>query len=134
MAREVVIRDDLDGSLDAEPVQFTWDGVNWEIDLTDANRKKLADALTPFLEKAHPSQIAQPQTIRQRAPRGSRPDTEKIDYTEPSYAGNPHKGRVSPAEAEYVRTNLNLVNQRLKAEGLREIDRADTKMKDRYGL
>ena len=37
-------------------------------------------------------------------------------------------------EAEFVRENLTLVNQRLKAEGLREIDASDSKMAERYGL
>ena len=62
MARTVIVTDDLDGSSPAEPVQFTYDGVNWEIDLSAKNREKLQKALQPFLDKAHPVDMAQPKT------------------------------------------------------------------------
>jgi hypothetical protein len=62
VARTVIVTDDLDGSSPAEPVQFTYDGVNWEIDLSAKNREKLQKALQPFLDKAHPAQIAQPKS------------------------------------------------------------------------
>src|SRR5215218_5582237 len=62
MARETIITDDLDGTHDAEPVQFGWDGVTWEIDLAEGNRKKLEEALKPYLDKAHPANIAQAKT------------------------------------------------------------------------
>ena len=62
MARTVIVTDDLDGSSPAEPVQFTYDGVNWEIDLSAKNREKLQKALQPFLDKAHPADMAQPKT------------------------------------------------------------------------
>jgi Lsr2 len=45
----VVITDDLDGSAGAETVSFGIDGVSYEIDLSDANRTKLADGLAPFI-------------------------------------------------------------------------------------
>jgi hypothetical protein len=62
VARTVIVTDDLDGSSPAEPVQFTYDGVNWEIDLSAKNREKLQKALQPFLDKAHPADMAQPKT------------------------------------------------------------------------
>jgi hypothetical protein len=62
VARTVIVTDDLDGSSPAEPVQFTYDGVNWEIDLSAKNREKLQKALQPFLDKAHPVDMAQPKT------------------------------------------------------------------------
>jgi nucleoid-associated protein Lsr2 len=61
VARTVIVTDDLDGSSPAEPVQFTYDGVNWEIDLSAKNREKLQKALQPFLDKAHPADMAQPK-------------------------------------------------------------------------
>jgi hypothetical protein len=131
MARETIITDDLDGTHDAEPVQFGWDGVTWEIDLAEDNRKRLEDALKPFLDKAHPANVAQAKT----APPRQRPKTEgKIDYSSPEYAGNPHRGRVTEAEAAYVREHFDEVNARLSREGKTMLDPADEKTKKRYGL
>jgi hypothetical protein len=132
MAREIVYTDDLDGTHGAEPVRFTWDSVEWEIDLAEANRKKLEEALRPFLDKAHPANVAQAKTTTTRTRRAS---TEgRIDYSSPEFAGNPHRGRVTEAEATYVRENFDEVNKRLSSEGLRLLDPADPKVKDRYGL
>ena len=52
MARTVavVVTDDLDGSSDAESVTFTFDGVSYEIDLSEQNRAKLDAAVAPFIE------------------------------------------------------------------------------------
>lgn len=58
----------------------------------------------------------------------------KIDYTSPDHAGSLHRGRVTEAEAEYVRNNLDAVNVRLAANGERTIDPKDPKEKARYGL
>ena len=88
MARTVVVTDDLDGSSPAEPVQFTYDGVNWEIDLSAKNREKLQKALQPFLDKAHPVDMAQPKTktttptrtrTRTRTSRSAKNGRENLD-------------------------------------------------------
>jgi Lsr2 len=132
MAREIVYTDDLDGTHGAEPVRFTWDSVEWEIDLAEANRKKLEEALRPFLDKAHPANVAQARSTTTRTRRAS---TEgKIDYSSPEFAGNPHRGRVTEAEAAYVRDNFDAVNKRLSAEGKPMLDPSDPKTKKRYGL
>jgi nucleoid-associated protein Lsr2 len=49
MAKEVIIKDDLEGSVGAETQRFSLNGVQYEIDLTDGNLKKLAAALDPFI-------------------------------------------------------------------------------------
>jgi len=46
----VLITDDLDGSANAEPVSFGFDGVIYEIDLSSANRARLEKAFAPFIE------------------------------------------------------------------------------------
>jgi hypothetical protein len=46
----VVISDDLDGSEGAETVTFGFDGVNYEIDLSEKNRTKLGKAFAPYIE------------------------------------------------------------------------------------
>ncbi len=133
MARTIVYTDDLDGSHGAEPVQFGWDGITWELDLAEANRKRLEEALQPFLEKAHPAKVAAPQTA-EGPKRRRRAEDGKIDYSSPEHAGNPHRGRVTEAEAAYVRDNFDEVNKRLAAEGKPMLDPADEKTKKRYSL
>lgn len=59
--------------------------------------------------------------------------TDKVDYSSPEFAGNPHRGRVSPEEAAYVKSNLEAVNDRLRAAGHRLIE-PGTELGARYGL
>ncbi len=67
-----------------------------------------------------------------RAAAGQR--RQRIDYASPEHAGEPHRGRITDAEKEYVRNNLEEVNKRLAAQGIREIDPTDPEMIERYGL
>jgi hypothetical protein len=107
-----------------------WDGVTWSVDLSADNKAKLAEALEPYLAVAHPAQVAQAAATRARAPRGT---GAKRTIPVEEY-GFPRRGRTSAEEAEYVRNNLDEVNRRLLAAGVRVIDPKDQKMKDRYGL
>lgn len=52
MAKETltIITDDLDGSKDAQTVSFALEGVEYSIDLSNRNLKKLRDALAPYVE------------------------------------------------------------------------------------
>jgi hypothetical protein len=54
MAEQIIKRliDDLDGGEAEETVQFSLDGVPYEIDLSAANAKKVRDSLAPFVEHA----------------------------------------------------------------------------------
>jgi hypothetical protein len=70
---------------------------------------------------------------RPRTERG-RERRERIDYASPEHAGEPHRGRTTEAEKEYVRAHLDEVNERLAAQGLRPIDPSDPRMRQRYGL
>jgi hypothetical protein len=58
----------------------------------------------------------------------------KVNYATLEHAGEPHRGRITEAEKELVRKNLDQVNKRLRDAGLREIDPSDQAMRDRYGL
>ncbi|EPH03281.1 hypothetical protein HMPREF1531_01340 [Propionibacterium sp. oral taxon 192 str. F0372] len=51
MAERVVVTyvDDLDGSDASEKVQFSLDGVSYEIDLSEANAVELREALAPYI-------------------------------------------------------------------------------------
>lgn len=44
------IIDDIDGSKDAEEVSFSYNGIDYQIDLGKRNRRKLETALRPFIE------------------------------------------------------------------------------------
>jgi hypothetical protein len=48
--------------------------------------------------------------------------------------GLPHRGRISPEEAVYVREHLDEVQQLRAARGVPLIDPADPRTKERYGL
>ena len=44
--------DDIDGSADAGPVDFSLDGKKYTIDLSDANTARLREVLAPFVSAA----------------------------------------------------------------------------------
>jgi hypothetical protein len=79
---------------------------------------------------------------RSRAGDGTRPASTtttragraKVNYATPEHAGEPHRGRITEAEKELVRSHLDEINGRLAQRGLREIDPGDPTMKERYGL
>jgi hypothetical protein len=48
--------------------------------------------------------------------------------------GLPHRGRISPEEAAYVREHLDEVQQLRAARGMPLLDPADPKTKERYSL
>ena len=48
--------------------------------------------------------------------------------------GLPHRGRISPEEAAYVREHLDEVQQLRTERGVPLLDPADPKSKERYGL
>ncbi|MER6955975.1 histone-like nucleoid-structuring protein Lsr2 [Streptomyces sp. NPDC002623] len=52
MAQKVVVTlfDDIDGSEAAETIAFGLDGRSYEIDLNEANAKKLRKALAPYVD------------------------------------------------------------------------------------
>lgn len=54
MAKKTIIKlvDDIDGSTADQTVAFAFDGVTFEIDLSDDNAGKLRQALQPFIDAA----------------------------------------------------------------------------------
>lgn len=58
----------------------------------------------------------------------------KTNYATLEHAGEAHRGRITEAEKELVRKNLDQINRRLRDSGQREIDPNDQTMKERYGL
>ena len=58
----------------------------------------------------------------------------RVNYASLEHAGAPHRGRITDAEKALVRANLDAVNQRLAAQGLRTIDPGNPDHAERYGL
>jgi hypothetical protein len=52
MAKQTLIIDDLSGDTGAKTRQFSFDGMNYEIDLTDASFATFKGALKPFIKVA----------------------------------------------------------------------------------
>lgn len=78
MAREIVLRDDIDGSYnDVKPVVLSWNGNTVELDLSAANRAAVDTVLAPYLKAGR----------KQRRPSASAPIA--------------HKGRPSKSEQAY---------------------------------
>jgi hypothetical protein len=69
-----------------------------------------------------------------RARTGSTPRTDRVDYGTLEHAGKPHRGKATDAEKTLVRENLDVINKRLAAEGLRTISVDDSEHVERYGL
>lgn len=79
--------------------------------------------------------IAAPPAKRaSRSRAAAAPGNERVDYGTLEHAGKPHKGKTTDAEKLLVRENLDEINKRLAAEGLRTIDLSDAGLVERYGL
>ena len=95
---------------------------------------KLASSgdMPTILMNAVASQQPQRPTHARRRGRGSRDGQAsgrgKVEW------GLPHRGRISPEEAAYVREHLDEVQQLRSARGLPLIDPADPRARERYGL
>lgn len=65
MARQIIesITDDIDGSADAQPVQFSYAGTDYTLDLGKKNRAALEKALKPYIQAG--------TKVSKRAPRGT---------------------------------------------------------------
>jgi hypothetical protein len=70
MAKKIIIADDLDGTPDASSYTFGLGSDQYEIDLSDANYKKLEEALQPFVKVAAKATTRLPRE-RGAAPRSS---------------------------------------------------------------
>jgi hypothetical protein len=99
-----------------------------------AKGEDMRGLLVRVITTAHERQgeAAQPARRQRRGAGGS--GRGKVNYATLEHAGEPHRGRITEAEKELVRNNLDQINQRLRESGMREIDPSDSTMRDRYGL
>jgi hypothetical protein len=75
-----------------------------------------------------PHRAAQPRRRGRRTGDGQGTARRKVEW------GLPHRGRISPGEAAYVREHLDEVQQLRAARGVPLLDPADPRTKERYGL
>jgi len=87
-----------------------------------------------ILTDAYREQEREGKRRGRRGRRGGGERKPRVDYSSAEHAGEPHRGRITDAEREYVRENLSEVNARLERDGHRTIDPEDPDMSERYGL
>jgi hypothetical protein len=75
-----------------------------------------------------PQRPAQPRRRGCGRRDGQAPGKRKVEW------GLPHRGRISPEEAAWVREHLDEVQQLRAARGVPVLDPADPRTKERYGL
>ena len=112
---------------------------NFLMPLEEFNSLATQGDMDSVLQNALGNQQQQRERPRGRGGRRGRrqqgtPTRQRIDYTSPEHAGEPHRGTISEAEKAYVRDHLDEVNERLRGQGIREIDPNDPEMAERYGL
>lgn len=75
MARkiEVTMIDDIDGTSPASTVEFSFEGTSYEVDLSEANKAKLAQALEPYLEAGRKVQGSRRRGRKSSTPGGVDP-------------------------------------------------------------
>ncbi|MCU1438560.1 MAG: Lsr2 family protein [Naasia sp.] len=115
MAQKVIVEtvDDLDGTVLTDgsggTVSFSFQGRSYEIDLSEDNQERLAEALEPYIAKARPTGQRRPQAAPRNAPSGAANSGRLQDIREWARA-NGHevsdRGRISKVIQEaYERAN-----------------------------
>ena len=118
MAQKVIVEtvDDLDGSVITDgsggTVSFSFSGRSYEIDLSEENRERLAEALEPFIAKARPTGQRRPQAAPRSSGSGgsSAGDANRLQDIREWARANGHqvsdRGRISKAVQDaYARAN-----------------------------
>lgn len=141
-----VLPEELEGQLpeteEQEYVIFSYtpagatEGERYLLPLPEFNRLFPNDNATAVLERVYAEQQEAKQLARGRGRSRTQPGQrrQRVDYSSPEHAGEPHRGIISEAEKTYVRDHIDKVNERLRRQGLREIDPANPEMAERYGL
>lgn len=118
VAQKVVVTlfDDIDGSEAAETIAFGLDGKSYEIDLNEANAKKLRKALAPYVDagrKRSKSGKAYKQTEVAPDPAAVRAWAQANKMEVPPAAASPRRStRRSPRPGEVLRGRVLRVRQR----------------------
>jgi hypothetical protein len=119
------------------------DTVELEVTTSDGRTRRLVVAVEDFNRLGNMDAVLTEAVVRTAPRRAVEARTRgrqakgrgvKVNYASLEYAGTPHRGRITDAEKEMVRNNLDKVNKRLRDQGQREINANDPTMRERYGL
>jgi hypothetical protein len=103
--------------------------------LTVPNFNKLAtDKDKPMSEILASAKAVVPPKPQRRSHNRTANGEPLRDFSTLEHAGAPHKGKVGEGEASLVRENLEAVNERLAAQGLRTIDPTNPEHAKQYGF
>ncbi|MGW1179444.1 hypothetical protein ACWD4P_37680 [Kitasatospora sp. NPDC002543] len=92
------------------------------------------DRLASAAPMAEVLRAARPAARRAESEAAAAAHRERVNYASLEHAGRPHKGRTTEAEKQLVQQNLDKINERLAAEGVRTIDPENVEHATRYGL
>jgi hypothetical protein len=90
--------------------------------------------VSELLVAARPAKRTRATGSRASGAKAGASRADRIDYGILENAGKPHRGKATEAEKDLVRENFDDVNERLAAEGLRQISLDDAEHVERYGL
>lgn len=80
MARsvKVILTDDIDGTPAESTIEFAYKGNEYEIDLSEENAEKLADALAPFITAGRKTSSGRGRGKASGSAASNREETQKI--------------------------------------------------------
>lgn len=107
----------------AEPVTLTLDVKTFDDYSTDTTMAEAIMNGVPMVERRRGSKTA-----------GSSSEKAKINYATLEHCGRVHRGKLTEAEKELVRTNLEAVNANLRKLGERQIDPKNPEHAAKYSL
>jgi hypothetical protein len=80
MAQTVITTDDIDGTAEAVSIEFSFDGVNYSIDLSKKNKSAFEKVLKPYIDAAKKTGGRRPRSAPAAArSRSRRPSAPKTD-------------------------------------------------------
>ena len=108
MAKSTIthVTDDIDGTADAQPVTFAFQGVAYSIDLGQKNLDKLTKALTPFIEHASRQRgaalsLVAPKSSRTKSKTGRGYEISELrEWAGKNKLAIPQRGRIPAAVVE----------------------------------
>lgn len=104
-----------------EPRSFVLEGRNFAKLSPDKSMAEILEAATPL------------KKLGKNALNGSGVEEPK-DYRSFEWAGTPHKGKTTDQEKRMVQTRFDEINERLAAQGKRQVDLSNKDHVERYGL
>ncbi|TKV28905.1 Lsr2 family protein [Arthrobacter sp. NamB2] len=100
---KIILIDDLDGEEADETVRFGLDGVQYEIDLSEAHASELREALAPYVGAARRSSQPKQQRSSQPAPSRNQEAAQIREWAKENGYNVSSRGRVNSEIVEAYR-------------------------------